>query len=142
MNRLIYSIRILLVSSLIALASCSSESPAADYAKGFSEMAAEIDRTSDNEQCRRMLTDGKTEWKTQLNSIVERNGSYKLTDSDRTLLKNAMKSYMEVSMKKSIEFGGSTSEGIEEMANSMLETIVFPKIDAAETLSDLAAPID
>ena len=105
-------------------------------------MAAEIDRTSDKEQCRHMLLDGKSEWEKQLSAIIEHNGDYKLTDNDRTLLKNAMKSYMEVSMKKSIEFSGSSAEGIEEMTNSMLETIVYPKVDAAEKLSDLASPIN
>ena len=127
-----------LILSLTILVGCNRQSPVTQYIAIFDEIAAEIDRASTTEEVRTVMTAQQSQWNERVEQLVQANGDYKLTDDDRRMLKDSMKRYMQSVTKKSLELDGQKPEGIEETVNSMLETFIYPSIDAATTLGDLS----
>ncbi|MCM1348367.1 MAG: hypothetical protein NC338_03065 [Firmicutes bacterium] len=128
---------LLMFTVLMLVTSCRNDSPAREYADVFNDIAAEIDRENSNEATLKMFQSGKPEWTERVQQIIEGNEDYELTADDKTLIKESMKHFLEVSVKKSLEFQGEKPEGTEASVNAMLEMSVYPKIDAARTLGDL-----
>lgn len=68
---------------------------------------------------------------------MESHADYRLTSDDKQLLRDAMKRYMEITLKKSLEISQQPTDGVQEMAASILESAIYPAIDQAETLGDI-----
>jgi len=140
------SIRLTLVAftifSVFSFISCSkNSSPVTEYAQIFETAASELSEADSNEEATKIIADGTQKWQEQAAEIMKSNADYRLTPEDKQLLRDVMKRYMETTMKKSLEISQQPTDGIQEMATSILEATVYPAIDQAETLGDLASSV-
>lgn len=131
-------IPVLFTILMMLAVSCAKQTPVTEYVKLFEEISAQIDKASSKDEVYDVMTSKQSEWIAKAEQLVADNSDYQLTDEDRQMLKDSMKSYLEVMTKKSLELAGQKPEGVEETVNTMLDVYVYPSIDAAKTLGDFS----
>lgn len=132
-------IAIALVVSTSLFSCAKSQSPVEEYVEIFQSAADELSKATTDEEATRILAEGSKEWTEKETEIMNSNSDYKLTAEDKQILRDAMKTYMEITIRKSLEISQQSTEGVQEMASNVLEATIYPTIDRAETLGDLAA---
>ena len=129
-------------ATALAFASCNRHSPALVIAGALNDIAASIDKAPDIQQAHEAIEHESRPLTDRINSIIEQNPDYELTPDDKAAIKASLRSIMEVSMKKSLETSGEKPEGIDATINSLMELNVYPAVDNARQLSDLARQVN
>lgn len=128
---------LLIVFMAVALSGCGDSTPAAQVAKIIDEAAAQIDKTESAEDAVAEIRRQQSEVLPQINEIIEQNADEELSDSDKSRLRDAMKRFVEVNIKKSASLSQEKPESLDATANMLLEQTVYPVIDRATRLGDL-----
>ena len=136
------TIRLTLIACALLLSlpfvSCSkSGSPVEEYVEILNTATTELSNTNSDEEATKIIAVWMSKWPEQAKKIMESHADYRLTSDDKQLLRDAMKRYMEITLKKSLEISQQPTDGVQEMAASILESAIYPAIDQAETLGDI-----
>lgn len=127
----------LLLFAASALSSCGEPSAAEQVAKIIDEAAAQVDKTETADEAVAEIRRQQSELLPQINGILEQNADEELSESDKSRLRDAMKRFVEVNIKKSSSLTHEKPESLEPTANMLLEQTVYPVIDRASKLGDL-----
>lgn len=126
-----------LITSVIF--SCAkSESPVTQIVDILNETTRQITDASDPAESREAIKAAQTESTKKINEILEKNKDYKLTDADKTELKEAMKKTLTASAAKALPAGTLSQADTDAMVTNIFTSFIAPAIDNAHLLGELS----
>lgn len=134
------TIRLVLLALIIAaITSCTkSDSPVSQIVDILNETTQQITDASDAAQGREAIKAAQSESTEKINSILEKNKDYQLTDADKSALKEAMKKTLMASASKALPEGALSSADTDAMVTNIFTSFIAPAIDNAHLLGELS----
>lgn len=128
---------IVLAIGLLA-AACSSESPVEKMADFYTSAASDISSAQSETDVVQLIGKQEAKGAEIIDRLLDDQADYVLTDNDKALFKKAFAEYYRACLVKSVQLSGADTAGIDETVAYTMESMIYPKVDQATKLGDLA----